>query len=291
MKNRRERAKQVRQRKVVALAAYSYTHSVKNSTIPKVDNNKIIEEVSTWNKERKLQKTKETAIWDANKWYKEQRDKIKKEIKDNTYSTNNLTGKYKYIGRRKPWYMLDTHKTYHYETRKMKWGDKTDFFRVLSEAEEMYNRTIIKPKGRAWFMEKIVQHKLAKWERKNPCPVKPNQNPPDMFEEEYITPWKAQREIALERIRNFVVSIYDKLPLTGRFKKSDNEFVEERVAEIKDKQSEGHDINSLDPKESKLLKKAQEKTDKVKAKRTNLVCTNLRDHKRQKGRIILPKAA
>jgi hypothetical protein len=85
--------------------------------------------------------------------------------------------------------------------------------------------------------------------------------------------------------------VYDKLPLTGRFKKSDNEFVEEHVAEIKDKQSEGHDINSLDPKKSMLLKKAQKETDMVKAKRTNLVCTKLKDHKRQKGRILLPKAA
>lgn len=148
-----------------------------------------------------------------------------------------------------------------------------------------------RPKGKAWFMEQVVQHKIAKWEKKNPCPVKPNQNPPDMFEEEFVAPWKAQREIAVERIRDFVVSVYDKLPLTGRFKKSDNDYVEEPVAQIKDVNMEGHHINDLDPKTSKLLKVAQKETNKVHAKRTNLVCTNLKDHKRQKGRIILPKAA
>ena len=147
------------------------------------------------------------------------------------------------------------------------------------------------PKGISWFMEQVVQHKLAKWEKKNPCPVKQDQNHPDLFEQEYVVPWKAKREVALEHIRDFVVSIYDKLPLTGRFEESDNVFVEKLIAEIKDINGEGHKINKLDPKKSKLLKVAQKKTNEVKAKNRNLVCTNLRDHKRQKGRIILPKAA
>ena len=120
---------------------------------------------------------------------------------------------------------------------------------------------------------------------------KEDQNPPDIFEQEYLIPWKAKRDLAIERIRDFVVSIYDKLPLTGRFEKSDNKFVEEPVAEIKDINGEGHHINELDPKKSKLLKVAQKVTNKTKEKHRNLVCTNLKDHKRQKGRIILPKAA
>jgi len=160
-----------------------------------------------------------------------------------------------------------------------------------SDYDQFQDQTFHPNKGRAWYMEQVVQHKLAKWEKKNPCPVKVDQNPPDIFEEEYVIPWKAKRELALEHIRDFVVSIYDKLPLIGRFEKSNNNYIEEPVAEIKDINMEGHKINTLNPNKSKLLKIAQKKTNEVKQKRTNLICTNLRDHKRKKGRIILPKAA
>lgn len=148
-----------------------------------------------------------------------------------------------------------------------------------------------RPKGKAWYMEQVTQHKIAKWERKNPCPVKEDKQQRDLFEHEYLIPWKAKREQALERIRDFVVSVYDKLPLSGRFELPGDKYVDEPVAEIKDINMEGHKVNELKPEKSKLLKKVQKVTNHVKAKRPNLVCTNLKDHKRQKGRIILPQAA
>jgi hypothetical protein len=132
------------------------------------------------------------------------------------------------------------------------------------------------------YMEKLVEHKLAKWERKNICPEA-------MFTED-VEKWKQERETAKERFRDFVVSIYDKLHLTGRFVVAENNYSEEKVAEIKDVDGEGHHINDL-PKTSKLIKKAQKITNEVKSKRQNLVATNLKDHKKQKGRIILPQAA
>lgn len=133
------------------------------------------------------------------------------------------------------------------------------------------------------YMEKLVEHKTAKWERKNP---KPDDG---LFVK--IEQWNQQRETALERFRDFVVSIYDKLPLTGRYKNGDHSFKEELVAELKDKTGEGHKVNELKPGKSKLLNKAQDITNKAHAKNINLVSTNLRDHKRQRGRIILPQAA
>ena len=135
------------------------------------------------------------------------------------------------------------------------------------------------------YCEKLVEHKLQKWERKNPVPA-------DMFIEE-VEKWKQLRETMKERFRDFVVSIYDPLPLTGRFvvaKEGSATYTEEEVAEIKDIDGEGHRVNEL-PKDSKLMKKAQKITNETKAKRKNLVATNLKDHKRQKGRIILPEAA
>jgi hypothetical protein len=132
------------------------------------------------------------------------------------------------------------------------------------------------------YMEKLVEHKLAKWERKNVCPEA-------MFTED-VEKWKQERENAKERFRDFVVSIYDKLHLTGRFVVAKDNYTEEKVAEIKDVDGEGHHINDL-PKTSKLIKKAQKITNETKQKRPNLVATNLKDHKKQKGRIILPQAA
>ena len=48
MKNRRTRAKQVRQRKVAALAAYSKLHTVNNCTIPKVDEKDLVDKKVPW---------------------------------------------------------------------------------------------------------------------------------------------------------------------------------------------------------------------------------------------------
>lgn len=155
-----------------------------------------------------------------------------------------------------------------------------------SDYAQFPNYPYILPKlNKVEYMEKLVEHKTAKWERKNPCPA-------EMFIED-VEKWKQLRETMKERFRDFVVSIYDPLPLTGRFviaKENSATYQEEKVAELKDINGEGHKVNDL-PKDSKLIKKAQKVTNETKAKRPNLVATNLKDHKRQKGRIILPQAA
>lgn len=156
---------------------------------------------------------------------------------------------------------------------------------------DVFEDRTFRPKGRAWYMEQVTQHKIAKWEKKNPCPIKQDGQTQDLFEDEFLVPWKAKREEALERFRDFVASIYDKLPLIGRFRETETKFKETQVAEIKDIDGEGNKINELDPKKSKLLRTAQKKTNQIKAKNPKLVCTRLKDHNRKKGRIILPKAA
>lgn len=140
----------------------------------------------------------------------------------------------------------------------------------------------IKPMSKEAYWEKLVAHKLAKWEKSNP---KPNQ---DLFES--AEEWEQKRFVAEQRFRDFVVSCYNKLELNGRFKQTEQKYTEEKVAEIKDINMEGHHVNELD-KDSKLIKKAQKITDETKKKKPNLVATNLKDHKKQKGRIILPQAA
>ena len=143
--------------------------------------------------------------------------------------------------------------------------------------------------GKAAKMELYTQDKLKKWIKKHPKPCPDD----DLFKDELIPAWEAEKEQALIRIRDFVVSMFDKLPLTGRYKISESgtaQYQEKQIAELKDINGDGHRVNELD-KNSKLLKKAQETVDKVHAKRTNLVAGNLKDHKRHKGRMILPQAA
>ena len=150
-------------------------------------------------------------------------------------------------------------------------------------------KSLWKNLGKAAKMEAYTQDKLKKWEKKHPKPCPDD----DLFKDEMIPAWNAEREQALIRIRDFVVSMFDKLPLAGRFKISPSgtaQYQEKMIAELKDIDGDGHRVNELD-KDSKLLKKAQEITDKTHAKHANLVCANLKDHKRKKGRILLPKAA
>ena len=154
---------------------------------------------------------------------------------------------------------------------------RNDFVKYFSN----YPYTI-KPMSKEAYWEKLVAHKLEKWEKKNP---KPSQ---DLFDK--VEDWDQRRFMAEQRFRDFVVSCYNKLELNGRFKKSEQKYTEEKVAEIKDINMEGHRVNELG-KDSKLLKKAQKITDETKKKNPKLVATNLKDHKKQKGRIILPQAA
>ena len=78
----------------------------------------------------------------------------------------------------------------------------------LSTYAEFKNFPYTLPKmNKVQYMEKLTQHKLAKWDRKNP---KPND---ELFND--VEQWKQERETALERFRDFVVSIYDKLKVTA----------------------------------------------------------------------------
>ena len=139
--------------------------------------------------------------------------------------------------------------------------------------------------NRVQYMEKLVEHKLAKWDKKNP---KPQQ---DLFDK--VEDWEQRRFIAEQRFRDFVVSVYDPLTLTGRFvvgKGNSATYQEKKVAEIKDINGEGHVVNNLS-NNSKLMKKVQKVTNHMRNKYPNLVSCHLMDHKKQHGRIILPQAA
>ena len=164
--------------------------------------------------------------------------------------------------RKKPWYIL-----------------------LKRDSIKIESRRKVKKLNHIELMEGYVQHKLQKWERKHPCPVKKD----DLFYSQQYPVWKAEKDSAEEHIRNLIVAKYDKLQLIGRFSSTNELFHEQEIAQIRDNgETIKHGgVNNL-PETSKVMKTARIITNKVKAKRGNLICTNLKDHKKQRGRILLP---
>lgn len=171
------------------------------------------------------------------------------------------------IKRKKPWYLLL----------------KRDSIKIESSRKD-------KKINHTELMEGYVQHKLKKWEAKNPCPVEKD----DLFYEQQYPEWAAKRQKAEEYLRDVVINKYtNKLSLIGRFEIDDNKYEEFEVAKIADKFSEtikAGGVNNLSV-ESKVMRKAQHMTNITKKRHPKCVCTNLRDHKKQRGRILLPKIA
>lgn len=133
--------------------------------------------------------------------------------------------------------------------------------------------------------QRMVQEEVymtAKWDKKHP------KQEGDLFNPE--NSWERKRELAIEHIRDVIVSRHDKLVLIGRFKISENEYTEREIAKIKDIHGEGHRVNELG-QSAKLITIAQKITNEVRARYPSLVCSNLKDHERRRGRIILPTAA
>lgn len=167
----------VRRRKVAQLAANSRKFTVKNNTIHTVDSSNLVEIEKPWGKVSAVKGTVDYKV--------EYHNQLK-----------SLRKKYK-----KKYYNKGTHT-----------------IRKIVEHPSDYVQfpdTTFHPKGIAWYCEQLVQHKTARWEKKHPRPIKENVNEPDLFEAQYIPKWEAERDAAIERIRNFVVSVYDKLKVTA----------------------------------------------------------------------------
>ena len=244
----------VRRRKVANLAAFSRQFTVKNCVIPKAKKEDIIDIEYPWGT---VKGTK------GGEW------NIPKEGYPQSKNLRKRTHGQKWV-------------KYKYGTIELK---KWDYPSEFPNPQD-YQKKLWKNLSKADKMKAYEEDKMKKWERKHPKPCPAD----DLFKDEFIPIWEKEREEALKRIRDFVVSMFDKLPLTGRYKEGDNKFTEKPVAELKDVNGDGHRVNELDSK-SKLLDKAQKVTNKEKANNAKLVATNLKDHKRQKGRVILPKAA
>lgn len=242
----------------------------------------------------------------GNKWYIEMRERVKaqqrqvefREVKNEDGTTSREGNQY-YAGKRKaPWYMLEKRKTYRYFTKHNKWGDHTAWFRVPSEAAEMYNRTVIKKMNLIEYCEKLTEHKYNKWLKKNPAPIAPVKDPnhPDLFEKEDQVKYKAEYEkwekssnSALERFRDFVVSIYDQLHIVGnRIDYKNGKIIEKTVATVKDIDGKGHDVSYPNLQENdKLYKNATKAATIAMNKDSTIIDCDLKNHKGTQKRPLI----
>lgn len=241
-----------RRRKVANLAANSRQHSVRNCTIPEAKKEDIIDIKYSWGT---VKGTKGGGWSNPENGYPQPKNLRKRcrgqkwiKYKDGTVELK-------------------------------KWDYPSEFPDAHAHEKKLWKNL-----GKAAKMKAYEDEKMKKWERKHPKPCPTD----DLFKDEYIPLWEKEREEALIHIRDFVVSMFDKLPLTGRYKTGEHKFEEKQIAEIKDINGEGHKVNEL-KKDSKLLKHAQKKVNEASAKSEKFVAGNLRDHKRKKGRIILPE--
>jgi hypothetical protein len=131
------------------------------------------------------------------------------------------------------------------------------------------------------YMEKLVEHKTAKWERKHVCPEA-------MFTED-VEKWKQERENAVQRFRDFVVSIYDNLIVMGnRVNTSESKMKASKIAEVKDVDGKGHDVSFPNlSTEDKLYKNAESAAKKAMKKDASIIDADLMNHKRSQKRPLV----
>lgn len=148
-------------------------------------------------------------------------------------------------------------------------------------------------KTSAAYKEAYVQHKLKRWELTHPKPWKWEGTQQDLFDREYFIPWKDAREKELERIRNFVNSVYDKFVIIGRYNVGQEKYIERRIGVIKQRKllSNYNSLNDVPLSRKKIdkfiCKKAISMSHNMNER---LVCCIVSDEYRRIGRLVLPAA-
>lgn len=172
------------------------------------------------------------------------------------------------------------------------WEDKYTKHKVFLNKEEqkkLYSKTIAKPMTREEYWEGLVQHKLDRWIRKHPRPIKDDKINPDLFENQLIPEWEAEKTAVEERFRDFVISKYDKLHIVGnRVNRKEGKMTEQTVAKIKDVDGKGHDVNYPNLKKSdKLYTDATEAAQNAMNKDPSIVDCALKNHRKDQKRPLI----
>lgn len=187
--------------------------------------------------------------------------------------------------KKQPWYMLTKGKCKNYEERMKSWGACVDFYDVPSEIKLLHEKNTNKRIGKAKFMEGMAQHKLARWVRKHPAPCEET----DLFKNEFLKPWEEERDKALERFRNVVVSTYFKIKLYGRYSQYDNGYPK-LIGLIKNKTTELFDKNVTQLNTDSVILDRACKLVNIEAKKyKNFIAGRLEDPNGKQGILIIPK--
>lgn len=167
-------------------------------------------------------------------------------------------------------------------------GNKRLFvgYKTVTYKSEYPNYTS-KKMSREEYIEKYINYKTAKWEKLHPKPILEDDKQKDIFESQYLPQWETERTNAVIRIRDFVVSVYDKLNLYTRHANGGVFTHETKIAELQDKTGVGNEPANIKP-DSPLYKKA-EKLVIEKAEKDNTVTSGrLESYDKKKGKIIVP---
>ena len=187
--------------------------------------------------------------------------------------------------KKQPWYMLTKGKCKNYEERMKSWGACVDFYDVPSEIKLLHEKNTNKRIGKAKFMEGMAQHKLARWVCKHPAPCEET----DLFKNEFLKPWEEERDKALERFRNVVVSTYFKIKLYGRYSQYDNGYPK-LIGLIKNKTTELFDKNVTQLNTDSVILDRACKLVNIEAKKyKNFIAGRLEDPNGKQGILIIPK--
>ena len=153
--------------------------------------------------------------------------------------------------------------------------------RILPARKSEFPDYTLPKMNKVQYMEKLVEHKLAKWERKHVCPEA-------MFTED-VEKWKQERENAVQRFRDFVVSIYDNLIVMGnRVNTKESKMEASKIAEVKDVDGKGHDVSFPNlSTEDKLYKNAESAAKKAMKKDASIIDADLMNHKRSQKRPLV----
>ena len=141
------------------------------------------------------------------------------------------------------------------------------------------------------YIERYIKHRVKKWERKHPCPIKLDGIQQDLFEKEFLNPWKQRYKDVEKQVRTFVIGVYGQFSLVGRFNTSEGKYEEREIAVLKDT---GHDVvksNGINhcSNNSAIVKFAFDTVNAYKKIHKNLVSATLKDNYNKQGRIVLPE--
>ena len=185
------------------------------------------------------------AKWLEGEWYIKMRDARKKQLNSKNDGPKEWPT---FTQKHKPWYFL---------TKK--------------ESKEIQKRHAKKQQTYDEYIDSLVNAKMFKWYRNNPEPEIKKEGMKNMFSNEFIEQWKEKEAVAKERAKKFILSVYDKGNLYGRFLIG------------KDSYTDGYSIKMGVVSEGK----AQKKTNTLRKSHMNLVSTMFKNKRKEK--IFIPK--